>query len=72
MLVRQASYQVVKVYDNYKNHKIWFIKWKEYKNLMSLNDNWGSADIYFDLDAYGYNLWSEGFGTFVQVRNYTY
>ena len=23
MLVRQASYQVVKVYDNYKNHKIW-------------------------------------------------
>ena len=56
----------------YKNHKIWFIKWKEYKNLMSLNDNWGSADIYFDLDAYGCNLWSEGFGTFVQVRNYTY
>lgn len=56
----------------YKNHKIWFIKWKEYKNLMTLNDNWRSTDIYFDLDAYGWNLWSEGFGTFVKVRNYTF
>lgn len=39
---------------------------------MILNDNWYSSDTYFDLDAYGWNLWSEGFGTFVQVRNYTY
>lgn len=46
--------------------------YKEYKNLMSLNDNWDSADIYFDLDAYADNLWNEAFGTFVQVRNYTY
>ncbi len=56
----------------YKNHKIWFIKWKEYKNLMILNDNWQLNDIYFDLDAYGLNLWSEGFGTFLKVRNYAF
>lgn len=39
---------------------------------MSLNDNWQSADIYFDLDAYGWNLLNEGFGTFLQMRNYKF
>ena len=43
---------VVKGYQQfYKEHKIWFIKWKEYKNLMILNDNWKiptAGDRYFD------------------------
>ncbi len=52
----------------YKQHKIWFIKWKEYKNLMILNDNWSTTETYFDLDAYGWNLFHEGFGTFLRVR----
>lgn len=42
---------------------------------MILNDNWktlAATDCYFDLDAYGWNLWSEGFGTFLKVRDYTF
>ena len=72
-----AHSMVVKGYQQfYKQHKIWFIKWKEYKNLMLLNDNWivtddhnnMVSDRYFDLDAYGWNLFHEGFGTFLKVR----
>lgn len=32
---------VVNIYKRYaKEHKFWFIKLNEYKNLMFLNDNW--------------------------------
>lgn len=67
---------VVKGYQQfYKDHKVWFIKWREYKNLMILNDNWKTpvaGDRYFDLDAYGWNLGGEGFGTFLKVRDYSF
>ena len=67
---------VVKGYQQFfKEYRIWFIKWRDYKNLMILNDNWrdpGAGDRYFDLDAYGRNLINEGFGTFLRVRNYTF
>ena len=66
-----AHSMVVKGYKRYyKNCSIWFIKWKEYKSLMTLNDNWNDGDMYFDLDAYGSNIFNEGFGTFLRVREY--
>lgn len=40
------------------------------KNVTNVTDY--SHPVYFDLDAYGWNLWSEGFITFLQLRNYTY
>ena len=61
---------VVNGYRRYsKEHKFWFIKWTEYKNLLSLNDNWQKLDICFDLDAYKTNIFKEGFGTFMQVTS---
>ena len=66
-----AHSMVVKGYKRYyKDCSIWFIKWKEYKSLMTLNDNWNDGDMYFDLDAYGSNIFNEGFGTFLRVREY--
>ena len=44
----------------------------EYKDLMIINDNWYFQDMYFDLDSYGWNLWSEGFGTFLTIRDYAF
>ncbi len=65
-----AHSMVVNGYKIYsKTHRLWFITWKENKKLMSLNDNWGETDVYMDFDAYSRK---ECFGTFLQVRNYTF
>lgn len=50
----------------------WFIKWREYRNLMSINDNWKSSDFYFDLDAYFRNIFHECFGSFLKVRSFSF
>ncbi len=65
---------VVKGYRQfYRDRWFLFFKWREYKNLMIVNDNHGYTDTYFDLDAYGRNLFGgEGLGTFLKVRNYAY
>ncbi len=64
---------VVIGYRQYRKECGWWIfKCNLYKNLMIVNDNWHSWDMYFDLDSYGYNLWSEGFGTFLTVRDYAF
>lgn len=64
---------IVKAYQIYKKTSRWWIfTTTSYEKLMILNDNHTSADRYFDLDAYGWNLISEGFGTFLKVRNYAF
>ena len=64
---------VVIGYKQYKKDcSWWFFSWCEYKNLMIINDNWNGSDYYFDLDSYGWNLGSEGFGTFLTVRDYVF
>ncbi|MDE6082475.1 MAG: hypothetical protein K2F52_01195 [Malacoplasma sp.] len=65
---------VVKGYRQfYRDRWFLFFKWREYKNLMIVNDNHKFTDSYFDLDAYGRNLFGgEGLGTFLKVRNYAY
>lgn len=66
---------VVIGYKQYRRQKGWWIfKYFEYKNLMIINDNWQAdkRDMYFDLDSYGLDLWSEGFGTFLTVRDYAF
>ena len=64
---------VVIGYKQYRKDCGWWIfRWHEYKDLMIINDNWYSQDMYFDLDSYGWNLWSEGFGTFLTIRDYAF
>ncbi|MDE5767053.1 MAG: hypothetical protein K2H56_00745 [Malacoplasma sp.] len=70
----RAHSLVVKGYRQfYRDRWFLFFKWREYRNLMIVNDNHGYTDTYFDLDAYGRNLFGgEGLGTFLKVRNYAY
>ncbi|MDE5767598.1 MAG: hypothetical protein K2H56_03540 [Malacoplasma sp.] len=65
---------VIKGYRQfYRDRWFLFFKWREYKNLMIVNDNHTRIDTYFDLDAYGKNLFGgEVLGTFLKVRNYAY
>ena len=68
-----AHSMVVNRYRSYyKVHQFWFIKWREYRNLMSINDNWNYTDYYFDLDAYFRNIFHECFGSFLKVRSFSF
>ena len=68
-----AHSMVVNGYRSYyKTHQFWFIKWREYRNLMSINDNWNYTDYYFDLDAYFRNIFHECFGSFLKVRSFSF
>ena len=51
---------------------MWIFSYHEYKDLMIINDNWYTQDMYFDSDSYVWNLWSEGFGTFLTIRDYVF
>ena len=52
--------------------KMRIFSYHEYKDLMIINDNWYPQDMCFGSDSYGWNLWSEGFGTFLIIRDYVF
>ncbi|MDE5767603.1 MAG: hypothetical protein K2H56_03565, partial [Malacoplasma sp.] len=61
---------IVKGYlQYYKEKSFLFFKWKEYKSLMVVSDNWDERNLYFDLTAFGQ---FERLGVFLKVRNYAY
>ena len=64
---------VVKGYKTYKiNRHFWFFNWTESKHFMEMNDNWTNtgSTTYIDFDGYSKDLYNEGFGTFVVVKDY--
>ena len=64
---------IVKGYKTYKiNRHFWLFNWTESKHFMEMNDNWTitGSTTYIDFDGYSKDLYNEGFGTFVVVKDY--